>query len=204
MAEELKALIEKIQEEGVRAAQEKADAIIEEARKKADALMFAAKEESSQLLAQANTDVRRLTEVSEKSLQQAARNTLLSLKEEIERMLEKVIAVSIAEALSAEELAKMIADLIKHSADKDAGQIVVSLNKADQEKLEKALLAKLKAELRKSVTLKAQGDIRAGFTISFDSGKSCFDFTDRALAEYLGAFLKPKLAKIFQEIIKNG
>ena len=46
--------------------------------------------------------------------------------------------------------------------------------------------------------LKPAEDILGGFTISFDSGKSQFDFTDQALAEYIGQYLKPKLEEILQ------
>jgi hypothetical protein len=42
-----------------------------------------------------------------------------------------------------------------------------------------------------------------GFTISFDSGRSCYDFTDRALAAYIGTYLKPKLNQILQEAMKE-
>jgi len=46
-------------------------------------------------------------------------------------------------------------------------------------------------------------EISGGFTISFDSGKSCYDFTDKALADYIGTYLKPKLNQILQESIRE-
>ena len=47
--------------------------------------------------------------------------------------------------------------------------------------------------MEKKIILKPAEEISGGFTISFDNGKSCYDFTDKALAEYIGTYLKPKL-----------
>jgi vacuolar-type H+-ATPase subunit E/Vma4 len=51
--------------------------------------------------------------------------------------------------------------------------------------------------------LRPAEEISGGFTISFDDGKSCYDFTDKALAEYIGIYLKPKLNQILMEAIKE-
>jgi hypothetical protein len=50
--------------------------------------------------------------------------------------------------------------------------------------------------------LRSADNIRAGFTISFDQGKSCFDFTDESLAEFLGQYLNEHVTKILKESLK--
>ena len=45
-------------------------------------------------------------------------------------------------------------------------------------------------------------DIRAGFVISYDGGKSQWDFSDKALAEYIGSCLNPKLNVILEEAVR--
>ena len=73
------------------------------------------------------------------------------------------------------------------------------LKEQDKIKLEGHFLNKLKGELKKGIELRGQADIQAGFIISFDSGKSHFDFSDKALAQYLGSYVKPKVAEILRE-----
>ena len=70
------------------------------------------------------------------------------------------------------------------------------MKKEDQEKIEKGLLAELKEEVKKGITLKPSEDIAGGFIISYDAGKSHFDFTDKALAEYFSLYLKPKIGQM--------
>jgi vacuolar-type H+-ATPase subunit E/Vma4 len=41
-------------------------------------------------------------------------------------------------------------------------------------------------------------DISSGFIISYDQGKSYFDFSDKALAEYIAGYLKPQLSEILK------
>ena len=198
MAEELKSLIEKIQVEGVQAAEEKARAIEEDARLKARVVFAEAKSSADKLIAEAKERIARMEEASTLSLKQAGRDTLISLKEEINSLLDKVIKSSIREAVPPAELGKIITNLIKDAKHTQKEGLEITLNKEDLGKIEKSFLGELKEEIKKGVTLKVSQDISAGFLISFDSGKSHFDFTDNALTDYLSAYLKPKLAEILK------
>jgi len=55
------------------------------------------------------------------------------------------------------------------------------------------ILKELKEEAKKGIVLQPSDEIRAGFMISFDKGKSYFDFTDKALGEYISIHLQPRL-----------
>ena len=68
----------------------------------------------------------------------------------------------------------------------------------DLEKLQKGLMAKLQQDVKKGVTFQST-EIAKGFTISFDGGKSYFDFSDASLAEYLSAALNPEVANLLKE-----
>ena len=85
----------------------------------------------------------------------------------------------------------------------ERNDITIFLNKEDLETLEKNFLHKLIEETKKKIILRPAEEISGGFTISFDNGKSCYDFTDKALADYIGTYLKPKLNQILQEAIKE-
>jgi len=66
------------------------------------------------------------------------------------------------------------------------------------QKLEKGFLRKLCDETKKEVSLKVSSEITAGFIISYDAGKSHFDFSDKALAEFLSHKLKPSLVQLLE------
>ena len=198
MAEDLKGLIEKIQEEGVQTAENKAKDIENEAKLRAQAIVDKAEKNAEKIIAEAKDEAARIEKSGDASLKQAGRNLIISLRREIESTLNRIIMLEAREELSPELMAKIIIALIKDYKAKENADIIVSLGKEDMKKMEKGFLKKLKSELKKDITLKTGDDIRAGFVISYDSGKSHYDFTDKALAEYIGLYLRPKLKDILR------
>ena len=132
---------------------------------------------------------------------QAGRDFLLSLRKEISAAIERIILQDVRQALSPETMHKILAEAIKHYGAGQKGEAVVTLKPEDAEALEKHYLAKLKEETRKGIILKPSGEISGGFTISFDAGRSQFDFTDSALADYIGTYLKPQLSEILKQAV---
>ncbi len=193
MAEDLKALIEKIHEEGVKAAEDKAKEIESEAERRARAIVDKAEKKAQKIIADANSEAERTAKSTEASLRQAARDAIIALKKDIQAVLDRLIALEVRKELTPETVAKAISALIKDSKDKEVSDIVVSLGREDLKRIEEGLLKKLKDVSEKGITLKARDDIQAGFVISYDSGRSQYDFTDKALAEYIGRYLRPKL-----------
>lgn len=93
--------------------------------------------------------------------------------------------------------------LVRQYGAGERGEISIFLKGEDLEILEKNFLQKLREETKKNIVLRPEEEISGGFIISFDSGRSLYDFTDKAMAEYIGAYLKPKLNKILQEAMKE-
>lgn len=199
MAEDIKGLIEQIQKEGVQAGEEKARAIAEAAEAKAREIVENARAGAEKILSAVKAETIRREESTHALLKQAGRDLILSLKKEINAILERLILSAVRQSLSAEELSRIISGLIKECRAKEGVDIVVSLSKEDCDRLKDEMLSRLQAEVKKQVILKPAEDIAAGFVISFDSGKSHFDFTDKALAEYIAGYLKPQLAEILGE-----
>lgn len=199
MAEELKGLIEKINEEGVKAAEEKARHIEEAARKRADEIMRKAEKEAERLIADGKERIARVEESANSSLKQAGRDLLLSLRREINSMLEKLIVSHVRKALTPDELARIIKELVKHHKTKEKGEVVISLKKEDIEKLEKGFFDEMREDIKKGIVIKPSDEIKGGFIISYDSGRSYYDFTDKALADYISSYLKPNLSNILKE-----
>ena len=87
MAEDIKNLIEKIQQEGIVAGEEKAKDIETQAGRQAEALVEKAKKEAEGIIAEAKERVARMEKSTRVLLEQAGRNLLLALREEINAML---------------------------------------------------------------------------------------------------------------------
>ena len=200
MAEEIKELIEKIRSEGVRAGEDKAKAIELDALKRARQITADAEAEAKRILNEARESIRRSEESSRSSLKQAARDVIIGLKKGILAILNKITLSHVHKTLTIEETAKLIVHLLKECKAKDKGDVIVSLKKEDADKLAGVLMSELSGELKKNLVLKPSEDIRGGFTISYDHGKSYYDFTDRALADYIGSYIRPKLIDILKEI----
>jgi V/A-type H+-transporting ATPase subunit E len=196
MAEHIKDLIQKIQEEGIRAAETKAGQIQHQAQEKADALMAAAEAQAKRMIEDAEAKIKKLEASSRASLEQAARDMILVLRRAIIDMLQGLIHAQIRAALTSEELGKIIAALIKEYGAPEKAGVVVTLSPQDKEKLEGLFFQKLKDHLKQGMTVRASHEMQAGFVISFDAGKSQFDFSDQALVEFICANLKPGIAAL--------
>jgi V/A-type H+-transporting ATPase subunit E len=203
MAEEIRDLIEKINQEGIRAAEEKAQNIEAAAKQRADNILVQARLEAGEMIAAEKDRIRREDEKGKILLTQAGRDLLLSLRKEINAMLGRIVVSEIQQALTPEALFRLLSEVVRNFNPGECRDITVLLNKEDLETLEKNFLHKLREETKKKIILRPAEEISGGFTISFDSGKSCYDFTDKALAEYIGTYLKPKLNQTLKDAIKE-
>jgi vacuolar-type H+-ATPase subunit E/Vma4 len=140
-----------------------------------------------------------MQESSEASLKQAGRDIMLALKSQIYQALQNLISAEVSAALNPEELGKIIEGLIKEYCARENKGAIVYLSAEDKNKLEGLFLKRLKDELKKGIELRSQEDIRSGFIISFDAGKSSFDFSNKALCDYIGLSLKSKVAELLRD-----
>ncbi len=194
MADEIKALVEKIQKDGVDAARQKAQEIEADARRKAEAILSKAASDAQKMVEDAREKIERMEDNSRAGLKQAGRDLLLSVRKELTSMLEGVVRAQTGAVLSSGELSSLISALVEKNVSEKGG-VIVWANAQDKQRLEDTFLSLLKDEVRKGVSLHASHEIKAGFAISFDAGKSQFEFSDKSLAEYFGAVVKPALAE---------
>lgn len=198
MAEEIKDLIARIQREGVAAGEKQAAQIKSEAEQKSQEIIGKAKSRAAEIIEQAEAEAHKLDQSTRASLEQAGRDLLISLRREINAMLDRLIKHGLRQALKTEELAAIIAGLIKAAPLSLGSQVVILLSLQDKEKLEKEFFKQLAEETKKQIVLKSAQEIESGFIISFDAGKSSFDFSNQALTEYISGSLRPELNKILK------
>ncbi len=197
MSQQVQELINKIKKEGTEAAESEASTIKERAQADADKIISEANARAEQIVNDANAQAEKAKESGQMALKQASRDVLLSLRKEIDALLQKIIAEEVKESLSAENLANIIGNVAEASQKSD--NVVATLSAKDRKALEDGFIAKLQKKIKGSITFESSGDVAGGFTISFDGGKSCFEYTDKALAEYLSSHLNEQLTQILKE-----
>lgn len=203
MSTQVQELIDKIKSEGIEEAQKKAKEIETQAHAKSDEIIAKAKKEAEAQLMSAKAEIARTREAAEKSLKQAARDTILDLKTIIDKTLKKIIQVHVNQALNPDQLSQILTTIIDKSianASKGTEQnLKIFLNPTDYENLKNGFIAKLKEKIKSGLEFKSSEDISRGFTISFDGGKSSFEFSESALTEYLTMYLNPEIAALIKD-----
>ena len=200
MAEKIKELLEKINREGVQEAEKKASDIEAKAKKEAERIVAEAEQKAKGIVEDAQSDAKKTKEATETALKQAARDMVLSLKGEVRGILQKVIAADTAKALSSEDMSAILRKVAEKSIESkgEVSDIKVLLKTDELDKVRSSFMSKLEGELKKGIEFRPSSNVNAGFSISFDKGKSFFDFTDEGLAEALGAYLNPELARLLK------
>ena len=200
MVQQIQDLIDKIKSEGVQVADQKAKEVELQSQDKAKSIIAGAQEKADKILAEAKQEIEKMEQASKKAIHQASRDMLLSIRQEICELLGRITAQTMGEALSKDDLVRIITDVVKSvlEASGDIKDVVAFLSPEDQKEISADIISKLQSKLKDGIEVKVANDIAGGFAISFDGGKSSFEFTDKSLAEYLGVFLNAEVGEIMK------
>ena len=192
MAEDLQALMERIQKDAVDKAELEATAIISKAKDKALEIVNAAEEEAKAKLEQADKDALAFTERSERTLEQSARDLLLSVGKNLEKMILDLLSLQIEKSLDEATVKNMLLTIAKsYSSD-----IEVDFSEADTQKLTSFVMGEFAKQLKAGVKVESDKGVKFGFRVKLDGGKVSHEFTEEAMADSLSALLRPQLSKI--------
>ena len=185
--EELQSLLEKINRDGIEKAEAEAAKIIAEAKAKAEAIVKAAGEEAAKTAAEAEKNAAAFAQRGAESVRQAARDTLISVRESIDSMLQNLLAKNVNAALADEKtigalVSRAIEDLLSGAEISAAADIADAL---------KAQLAS-----RGEIKVTADETIAAGFSVRIDNGRVEHSFTGEVIAAELAKRLRPDLAAL--------
>ncbi len=192
MAEDLQALMERIQNDAVDKAELEATSIISKAKEKAAEIVKAAEQEAQAKLEQADKDAEAFTERSERTLEQSARDLLLSVGKNLEKMILDLLGLQVEKSLDETTVKSMLLSIAKsYSSD-----IEVDFSEADAAKLTSFVMGEFAKQLKAGVKVESDKGVKFGFRVKLDQGKVSHEFTEQAMAESLSALLRPQLAKI--------
>ena len=191
MAEELQQLLEKIQRDGVDKANAEAAAIIAKAKTEADALVKKAQEDAAAAEAKGKADAEAYAARARETISQAARDTVLKVREDVTKLLTKLLAQDVSAALATEAV-PLAAAAVKELVTGSGAEVAASAKFVD------ALRAQLAAQAQNGVKVVADEMTGAGFTVKLDNGRVEHDFTDAAISEALAQRLRADLAKLLK------
>ncbi len=205
MAEELQPLLDQIRKEGVDKAQTEAAQILSQAKEQAAKAVREAEQKAKELIAKAERDADVFTQRSIATLEQSARDVLITVGQGIENILSEIVTQSVDEVLGIEVLEKMMVSMAASCAQQHGEtRIELLLSEADQAEIVKFFASKYSDKMIHGIELHVDNEILKGFKVSFADDHVYLDFTEEAIAEALTAFLRPKLAEIVGRVAKGA
>jgi len=197
-------LIDKIKKDGIETASQEAARIKTDAEAEASRIIEAAKKEADDIVALGKQDAERLEKAGIAALEQASRNLILSFKDEIQVLLNKIIGSRINENFNDEVLRAALPQLLKSWAEKGNNDLAVILPEGELSRIQAYFTQNLTDEFFRGVELKSNRKLSYGFHISNREGSVYYDFSAEAVASLLGAYLNPKLAEIMKNSASKG
>ena len=206
MPQQIQELIDKIKVEGIQAADVAAKEIELQSQENARKIIEDAERKAGKSVADAKEEILKMQEAARMALKQSSRDVILSLRKEIEGVLRKLVEVQVKDSLTPEKIFHILNMVIEKFLEENTSEVGVQvvLGDEDLEDLKSGFLARLQEKLKQPVKFQSAEGIGKGFTISFDEGKSSFDFTDKSLAEYLSTYLTPQIAILVNEAIAEA
>jgi len=196
MEVEIKGIIEKIKKEGVFEAEKKAEEIISLAEQKAKSTIITAEKEKENILNKAKDEAKRIKETGCSAVKQAHRDLLLSLREEIVKLFDKVVKKDVSEQFSPDVLKKAVGIIMENFSAGEKTDLELILPEEEKSALKQYFTTKLKSKMTKGVTIKTSHNIEKGFFVGQKGENSYYDFSDDAIAEAVSSFLNPKVVEM--------
>lgn len=205
MAEELQPLLEQIQKEGIEKAEKEASDIVAQAKEKAAQIVRDAEKKADELISKAETDSEVYTQRSTATLEQAARDVLITVGQGVENIISDIVAESTQDALKIDVLEQMMVKMAQACAEKHGEtRIELLISEEDQKEMVKFFADKYREKMVHGIELHTDNEILKGFKVSFADDHVYLDFTQEAIAEALTTFLRPKLAEIVGRVAKKA
>jgi vacuolar-type H+-ATPase subunit H len=208
MAETIESFVSKLQTEGVQAGQQAAEKLRAEARRQADAIIQHAKEQGEKILTESRQDGEKLLSRSRTELRLAARDTILRLRDALNRALQEVLTAGAEEKLDDPEfLGKLLHELAITYAQADVEhkeRIMINLRPDLRDKLLDWALQEITQDARAAgVHIDLKGTLKeAGFEYSVSDAK--VEVTLSSVVQTLSEMVSPKLREVIDQAMSEN
>lgn len=206
----VQALIDRIREQGVQAAQSEADELLSRARKEADEMLRKAKSEADAALAKARAEIESQRKASLDALQLAARDTVQELKSRITSRFEEFVKRLVVSATRDTEIVRNLVLILAGRAASEFIQdkeIEVRISEAllngqsgpvFQEEGKLAILGLASDMLREGLVLAADSEVEGGVRVRLIEDKLEIDLSDRAISRMIAQRILPRFKSIVE------
>lgn len=198
MTEDLQHLLDKIQKDGVEKAESEATSILQEAKSKAEKIVQDAKKQADDIIAKAEKDSVAFEEKGRKSLEQAARDVVISARTGIQNALNAVILAEASAAMDDATVSSMLTKVVDAYCDNPA-ETELRVSEADVEQFKGYVLSKLSQKAAAGITVQPDKSIAKGFKVVLKDKNIEHDLTDEAVGEALARLLRPYIAEILKK-----
>ena len=201
MADELQALLDRIDRDGIQRGEAEKEKIISSAKDEAASILAEAKEKAAKMVADATAENERMRQKSEEALRQSGRQLLLEVRNELQSRVQGAVSNLLKAELQpgavAEIIAKLCENYLRSQGNEDNLAVLVPSDQLDV--LSAAVKAKLAENLRERVSLAPSKALANGFKLSFTGSDVVYDFSEEALTEAIAAHLSPSLGAILMK-----
>jgi V/A-type H+-transporting ATPase subunit E len=214
----VEALIERLRSEGVGSGRAEAEKIVRDAQAEAQTILSKAKAEADQIVNGARTEATNLEKAGRQSLEVAARDTALDLKNRLSQRAAREVKHLVNEEVQRQEiLEKLILEVAGRARENTVGtgaveillpEKVISLDDIakDPAHLQASPLgrfANLVASdmLRQGVTLNSSPNVKAGIKVRLTDKGIDLDLSDNAIADLLMQHLQPRFRALLEGIV---
>lgn len=206
MAVELQHLIDRLHREGIEKADQEAEQILARAREKAAALVREAEANATARLEQAERDAQQYLDRSNRTLEQAARDLLISVGQAVEGIVQDLVGEATEAALDHDTLKAMMTKIAQAYTERNGTErrIEFLISESDRQAILDFFVEQYRQHLVSGVTLKPDREVMKGFRVVLDGGRVYHDFTKPAIAEALANFLRPHLAEIVHRAARQA
>lgn len=207
MATTLESFVERLKADGVEAGRQAAEMIRREAEQQAAQRLREAEAEAQRIIAAAQAEREKILARTQTELKLAARDTILRLREALEKALKEVLLEAVHGQLQdADFLKELIREIVCQYAKADAKQedvITVNVSEPMRRRLgDWAIGAFHKADCPQELTIQLHGALTgAGFEYRLSGGT--VEVTPESVVEVLMEIVSPEVRKLLQSALEE-
>ncbi len=198
MSVQLKELIDKIKNEGIKEAEDKASAIIKQAEGDAKKIISDAKAKAESILEKADSEVTQIRSSSKQAIKQAARDMVLSLKTEITEIFNRILSSELKKALDIQVVKDSILSIVKVLGENQLKGVQIVVPEKQLDDIKEYILGKLSAEAKKGIEIMPSAQIDVGFRLGEKDGTAFYDLTEQGITDFLVGYLNPRVSEFLK------
>jgi V/A-type H+-transporting ATPase subunit E len=200
---QLKELIDTIHRDGVDKARQESESLLKQAKAQADEIVAAARVQAEEMLANARRERERLDRSGRDSLQQASRDLMLGVHQQLEALFSALLRDKVLESFQDKDITAAIAAMISSWLPERQDKMDILLPQDRFDSMAKALRKAMAGKIAAGIEIKAAADVANGFRVAEKDGHAYYDFSAESIAESLSQFLNPVMAGIVADALRQ-